>query len=287
MDLIAHLAATDGLERGAFLRRREIDLSDLPPGVTRWKDVVYLDGLVPLARVHAFAHNGVVTCVSAAELHGLPVLQPAHHGHTHIAVPHSHAPRASRTRSVSGVVIHRERGAIGTDLDRPWLADLPTTLARALHCLPLYEGIALVDAAWCAGTCFPEDIPTPRRGPTAPLVQMALQRCRSKARSILETFARLILEDAGIVAEGGVIIVGIGEVDLIVFGRLVIELDGWEFHSSQAQRIHDLERDRRLLAAGYLVMRFDYHTVMETPEVFLAEILAVRAHALTHPAPTR
>ena len=67
---------------------------------------------------------------------------------------------------------------------------------------------------------------------------------------------------------------------LVVFDCVVIELDGWRFHQSKEQREKDLARDRRLSALGYVVLRFDFDTVMNSNR-FVTEVLAVRSHALT------
>lgn len=284
MDLIEHLMNHGGIVRLSVLRRRRIDTSELPPGVRRYRGVVYLTDVVPPAHAHAEAHNAVVTCVSAASEHGLPVLGRGDDGRTHLAVPHNRPTRSSRA-STGAVTIHRERNRILTDPRRPWLADVPTTLTRAITCLPLYEAVAMLDAAWFSGLWQPDDVVIPLRGPTSSLMRQAVARSRRRARSILETFARLILEDAGIEVVEGVFIQGVGEVDMIVFGRLVLETDGWRFHSTPGQRALDLARDRRLVAAGYVVLRFDYHTVMDDPQHFVAEVLAAREHALSLPAP--
>lgn len=285
MNLIEHLMAHGGIVRLSVLRRRRIDTSELPSGVRRYRGVVYLSDVISTVQAHAEAHNAVVTCVSAAREHGLPVLGQGDGGRTHLAVPHNRPTRSSSRGRPGAVSIHRERNRILTDPLRPWLADVPTTLARAIICLPLYEAVAMLDAAWFSGLWQPDDVIIPLRGPTSSVMRQAVVRSRRRARSILETFARLILEDAGIEVVEGVFIPGVGEVDMIVFGRLVLETDGWEFHCSPGQRALDLARDRRLVAAGYVVLRFDYHTVMDDPQHFVADVLAARGHALSLPAP--
>ena len=62
--------------------------------------------------------------------------------------------------------------------------------------------------------------------------------------------------------EVGVWIEGVGEVDMIILDFIVIEVDGWTFHSSKEQREKDLKRDRELLRRGYVVLRFTYDDVM-------------------------
>ena len=66
----------------------------------------------------------------------------------------------------------------------------------------------------------------------------------------------------GLTPKVGVWIEGVGEVDMIILDFIVIEVDGWAFHSSKEQREKDLKRDRELLRRGYVVLRFTYDDVM-------------------------
>jgi very-short-patch-repair endonuclease len=47
--------------------------------------------------------------------------------------------------------------------------------------------------------------------------------------------------------------------------RLVVELDGYEFHRGRDAFESDRERDSRLRLAGYLVLRFTWRQVMDRP----------------------
>ena len=64
------------------------------------------------------------------------------------------------------------------------------------------------------------------------------------------------LEAAGLSFEDGVEIEGIGEVDLVVEGWVVVELDGYTYHCDEYQFGLDRWRDRRLVAHGFLPLRF-------------------------------
>jgi hypothetical protein len=54
--------------------------------------------------------------------------------------------------------------------------------------------------------------------------------------------------------------------------RVIVELDGLRFHSTPAQIAKDKTRDRRLGIMGYLVLRYTYWEVVQTPEAVVAEI---------------
>jgi hypothetical protein len=48
--------------------------------------------------------------------------------------------------------------------------------------------------------------------------------------------------------------------------RVVVELDGWEFHSSRHSFISDRDRDATLLALGIVTVRITWERLIETPE---------------------
>ncbi|SSC24498.1 Protein of unknown function DUF559, partial [Klenkia terrae] len=56
---------------------------------------------------------------------------------------------------------------------------------------------------------------------------------------------------------------------------LVVELDGKAHHTSPEDRRADLERDRLLASAGWLVLRFTYAEVVRDPAGVRAQVLAV------------
>ena len=70
-------------------------------------------------------------------------------------------------------------------------------------------------------------------------------------------------------------------VDFLIGDRLVVQLDGFEHHSSPASRRRDMDADARLALLGYTVLRFDYQQVMiewERVEAVLATAMAQRVH---------
>ncbi len=51
-------------------------------------------------------------------------------------------------------------------------------------------------------------------------------------------------------------------VDALVGERLVIQVDGYEFHNSSAQRTSDIAHDAELTLRGYTVLRFSYRQIV-------------------------
>ena len=56
--------------------------------------------------------------------------------------------------------------------------------------------------------------------------------------------------------------------------KLVVELDGYEYHRTRAAFERDRERDARLRAEGWLVLRFSWRQVVSDPESVVAALRA-------------
>jgi very-short-patch-repair endonuclease len=54
--------------------------------------------------------------------------------------------------------------------------------------------------------------------------------------------------------------------------RLVVEVDGYAFHSSRAAFERDRSRDADLHAAGFRVIRVTWRQLVDEPEVFLVAL---------------
>jgi very-short-patch-repair endonuclease len=59
--------------------------------------------------------------------------------------------------------------------------------------------------------------------------------------------------------------------------RLVVEVDGFGFHSSRAAFEHDRLRDAELQASGFRVMRVTWRQLTRTREATLARIASALA----------
>ena len=55
---------------------------------------------------------------------------------------------------------------------------------------------------------------------------------------------------------------GVGRVDLVVDGWLVVECDSKEFHASWEQQVKDRKRDLALAALGYATLRLTAAQIM-------------------------
>lgn len=87
------------------------------------------------------------------------------------------------------------------------------------------------------------------------------------SQSGLESIARIALRRRNVRLESQVRIDGVGLVDLLIGERLVLELDGKQWHVGAGYE-EDRRRDLALVSLGYLVVRVSYRQVIENwPEV--------------------
>ena len=113
------------------------------------------------------------------------------------------------------------------------------------------------------------------------------ENSRECARSVsglsdsgLETIAVVRLEPWGLRLRQQCVIAG-RRVDLLIGERLVVQLDGYAFHSTPAQRGHDVAHDAELRLRGYTVLRFTYAQVVHdwsSVERTIARAVAAGAH---------
>ncbi len=276
-DIVARLAQLGGAARRAELVRRRADDAALNRAVSDGTVIQVGRGVYRLpdaspAFVAAAAHGAVIACVSAVELAGVCVLrQPAR---PHVAVPRSRGRRPSEARAASPAVVHRvqgadERGGVGA----PVMALAPA-LARMLLCCPSTQAIVSVDDALRRRLTTRSAIER-HLGATAPVgARVALARADGRSRSPLETVTRLALRAAGLPVRAGVVIPMVGEVDLLVAGRVVVELDGFAYHSGRREYREDRRRDRELVLQGYVVLRFTAEDVLQDMVRLVATVVA-------------
>ena len=261
MDLNEELRKRHGITKLSSLRHAELTPSMLPAGISHYRGWIYDKNSFTLDQVRAFVYNACLSCVSAAQIYELPILMEERPQKTHLSVAYNHGMHPSKLRRFDDVCIHREQ-IMSDEERRTHVASIGTVLERVLVCMPLKVSLPMLDAARNRGLYDISTLAMPSTGSRLPHLREALSLSSDRARSILETVARLQLIDMGLTPQVGVWIEGVGEVDMIILGFIIIEVDGWAFHSSKEQREKDLKRDRELLRRGYVVLRFTYDDVM-------------------------
>ena len=89
---------------------------------------------------------------------------------------------------------------------------------------------------------------------------------------------RVLLRDLGLNVDVQVAFAGIGRVDLLVEGWVIVETDGAEFHDGTVS-MRDRRRDAAFASLGYTVLRFRYAQVVYEPlAVASAVVSAVEVH---------
>ena len=218
-----------------------------PHGVVALPDV---DKRVLIARVH----RGLITCEHAAAHYRLPL--PSSPKTLHVLIPRGH-----KAAPLWGEHQHETRDLPPVPLSAFPVAPLARCLADLLCCAQEWTALVAADAALHQGRVTYEQVGTYLRGSRRGLGRRRLQRTSSRARSPLETLARIQLRGAGLDVVDGVEIGGVGEVDLLIAGWLVVELDGYEYHSDMWSFDQDRSRDRELARLGYTSIRFTANNV--------------------------
>ncbi|GAA1736599.1 type IV toxin-antitoxin system AbiEi family antitoxin domain-containing protein [Luedemannella helvata] len=77
-----------------------------------------------------------------------------------------------------------------------------------------------------------------------------------------------IYDDAGLIGVGDLVFAEV---------KLVVELDGWAYHSARADFERDRSRQNRLVAAGWTVLRFTWRDVTQRPDHVAATIRGLLA----------
>lgn len=209
----------------------------------------------------AVAAGGVISCASAAQSHGLELLSAP-------AIPHVTIPRSHRPLHARDAMVHR-RDVPSFD----GITTLARTAADCARCLPSLEALVVVDAVLSRGVAR-DEVLLEARGRGSAAVRAVVARAVAGAGSSGETVARVALLDAGLAVEPQVFVSGVGWVDLLVQGRVVVEIDGYRYHSDPRQFARDRQRDAALVAMGYVVLRFTWADAVHRPEYVVQSVLA-------------
>jgi very-short-patch-repair endonuclease len=156
------------------------------------------------------------------------------------------------------------------------VAPVLLVLEHALRVLRPELGIAMVDSALHDRQLRGPDLATLTAALPAHLAAVA-RMADGRCESGIESVACYLLRLAGLRVEPQVVIPGVGRVDLLVEGRLVVELDGREWHDDRSAFARDRRRDAAAAAARYRTLRFDYGQVMFAWPTVLAAVLAALA----------
>jgi very-short-patch-repair endonuclease len=207
--------------------------------------------------VRAVRAGGALACVSALDAMGVWTMPDPR---LHVVIPRG-------TRSVAGTSIrlHRsKRERTGFPVETPAEA-----LECALTCTDVRASVVLVDSV-LNRRLLPRD-QVERICARSARGRRVLALSDARSESGIETLARVALIRARVGVRTQAPIAGVGRVDLLIGDRLVLELDGEEWHDFEQDRA----RDRALTLRGYLVIRASYRQVVHGWPLVEAQILAL------------
>ena len=176
-------------------------------------------------------------------------------------------------------ILHRETWVPTGHAEGVAVASIHNALARMLLCATPLEALVSIDSALNKGRTTVARIRAALPATASHSARLILSQADGRSMSPLETLARLALRAAGLAVEPGALVASVGSVDLVVEGRIVVELDGFEFHRTRQQFREDRRRDRELVAQGYLVLRFTAWDVMHDMDRVVAAVLRACARA--------
>ncbi len=224
--------------------------------------------------------GGRIGCVSALSLAGVFAFDST--------FPHVHLDRAaSRCRSPrnrflplsednrDGAELHWSP-LVAPDEATEFSVGMLDALHQAVRCQSPWLAIASLDNALHLGRIGESELNELfRRLPERFRPLRAQVDGRSEAGQ--ETVLRLIMRSAGLDCQLQVVIDGVGRIDILVEGILVLEADsrlahdGWELH------VRDRNRDLDLARQGYMRLRPVYNRTMYYPNDVLAAVLNLLA----------
>jgi len=220
---------TAGVASGDLIRPREG--SYLEPGAP--------DEVVSACRI-----GGRLSCVSELARWGVFVLE---HDDVHVAVPYTSA----RLRTVDhGVRVHW----IAAGLDGWANSDIVECLTQAVRCQSVRAAIATLDSAMHLGLVSDEQLDEvfaalPRR------LRVLRKHLDAAAESGAESLMRLILRRLGCRVQSQMEIRGVGRVDFLVDGWLIVECDSEAHHAGWEKQKEDRRRDQAAAARGFVTYR--------------------------------
>ena len=190
----------------------------------------------------------VLACVSASAARGVALLREPEVRHIWIP-PHAGGPVPSDVRA------HRSRPLVPA---RGGVESVPDMLAHVAVCLPRLEAFVVWESALDRHLLTGHEVSMIRW----PRVARPFAREASRlSGSLIETLVLHRLRPLGLEVHQQVRLRG-HAVDFLVNGRLVVQVDGFRFHTA-AQRRRDIEHDALLGFDGHSVLRFAYGDVVE------------------------
>lgn len=244
-----------GVARGTRLQKHGISRKRLANEVREGTIVRVRTGVFAVPRTEAAvcvaaAHGGALTCGSALRQHGVWVLADADL-HVWLGENGRRHPHPQCT-----CVSHHFAGST-----RFGVATVETALIHLRACAGDEAFFAAFESAWNR-KLLSRAARSRIRSALPASAHWLIDLARGDAESGLESLLRLRLHLLGIRLDCQVTITGVGRVDFVIDGRLILEADGEGNHGSPQKRHRDRMRDAAASALGYETLRFDYAQIV-------------------------
>lgn len=159
--------------------------------------------------------------------------------------------------------------------------DIELALECALPCLSTRDLVVVADSALQLRLTTRDALTTvATRVPLSARAKLRFVDARSQSGT--ESIARLWFQLRGLDVQPQFTVAGVGNVDMLVGDRLIVECDSREFHSTEWNSRNDRRRDLVLNRLGYRVLRLTHEQVMfQWPrvEATLLALLADGSHS--------
>ena len=234
----------------------------------------YLPGDAADPIVRAVRVGGRLTCLTLLSMNGVFVRS---NGRLHVHL----RPNDSRSRSPHDrrrKLTRRERRGVRLhwadlvqDVGQATCVGVVDALVHAVLCQSPRDAIASIDSALYKGLATQADIADvfaalpAKFGVLRPLID-------GRAESGPETLMRLLLRGLGCDVALQVKISGVGRVDIVVDGWLIIECDSFEFHSNWHDQVEDRRRTLAAAALGFTTIRPTARMIMNEPDAVLSAV---------------
>lgn len=227
----------------------------------------YLARGAPDEHVRAVARGGRLTCVSLLRLKGVFVAR-AGGLHTHLAAT------ATQPAVDPGDAVHRQR-LLRPVHRRASEVSVLDALHHATLCQEEPDAVASIDSALNKRLVSHRDVDE-----LFQVLPARLKRARrlvdARAEAGPETLVRLMAVALGFCVQSQVLIPGVGRVDLLLDGWIIVECDSREFHADWERQRRDHRRDQAAAARGYARYRPIAEDILFHPDAVAAALRGLR-----------
>lgn len=258
-----------GIARGrqltafGFTRRRLAD-AVAHGEIQRIRPGVFATASAPRAARIAAGHGGALTCSRALRHHDVWVLYEDKVSHVWMG------PTGRVHHQRCACVAHYRPGRMQLGI-----ADVEHALVHAFHCHGEEFFFCAFESAWNK-RLIKADARERIRAALPQTARWLIDFARGDAQSGLESLVRLRLHLIGISVQTQVEIPGVGRVDFVIEGRVILEADGKLNHEG-AMRHKDLMRDAAASALGFESLHFDYDMILHDWDTVVRSVLAALA----------